>query len=212
MKEEDDFLRIVKIYSILVVQLIVTFYIVWVLRGYETDFTEFLNSSYLLVYFIFTILLILSFTLLPSRGYFYTRLFIFTLFAFLKSVLIYIGTKDLDDNTIEAVMISTLLTFGGMTFIGYILYRLGYNIGWMLMYLVVALLGLLIAHVVMMLRPPDNNTKKIVIYIGIGLFSLFVMYDTNNMLIKETDSLSSAMDFYLDFINLFIRYIALEEM
>ena len=214
---EDSFEYIVKVYSILVVQLIVTFYLVWILRGNNADFSQFLNSINVFIYFLIVILLIVGFALLPTKGYFYTKLFIFTVFALCKGVLIYVATQELDDNSLEASMISTLLTFGAMTFVGYIIFRLGYDIGWMLQYLVIALIGLIIAHVVMIFRPPDNETKKIVIYFGIMLFSLFVGYDTNVLLVDKhglynDDYLSPAMDFYLDFINLFLRFASLENL
>ena len=61
---------------------------------------------------------------------------------------------------------------------------------------------------------PSKSMFKIIVYFGLTLFSLFVLYDTNQMLLnynKNSDVLDSTMNFYLDIINIFSNLFALEE-
>lgn len=212
---DDKFSYVVKIYIVLVIQIISTFLVIWNLRKDQTSFSEFIENFNIFIYVALVLIIVIIFSFLSNK-YFYTKLLLFSLFAFIKACIIYIGSKDLDQDTLETAFISTILTFGAMTFIAYILYRLGYNIHWIGLYLFVALIGLIIAHIVMLFKKPDNQTKRGLVYIGIVLFSLFVMYDTNNVLIYRMntyndDYLTPAMEFYIDFFALFRNYLRLEE-
>jgi FtsH-binding integral membrane protein len=66
----------------------------------------------------------------------------------------------------------------------------------------------------MIFNKPSKFMFKIIVYFGLTLFSLFVLYDTNQMLLnynKNSDVLDSTMNFYLDIINIFSNLFALEE-
>jgi FtsH-binding integral membrane protein len=89
----------------------------------------------------------------------------------------------------------------GVALVGFGQY-LGYQFGAFLFW---ALLALIIAKLVNMLGPRLSAVKKVLAYIGLGLFSLFVVYDTNQILSRDYrgDFITASMDYYLDILNLF---------
>ena len=60
-----------------------------------------------------------------------------------------------------------------------------------------------------MLGPQLSTAKKTLSYIGLGLFSLFVVYDTNQILSRDYngDFITASMDYYLDILNLFTNLL-----
>lgn len=217
MINQNQFSYIIKIYTLLVIELIVTFSIIFFLRGYDTNIKNIIEDTNILLYIILSLALIVVIVFLPDNTPTPIKLAIFTLFAILKGIIIHLIAKDLDYVTLEAAMYSTILTFVGMSMVAFTLYKFKYDIGWIGIYLFAALIGLLIAHVVMMFKPPDKNIKRILLYIGIIIFSLFIVYDTNEVLldkynIYKNDFVTPALNFYIDFINIFTRFLHLEEL
>jgi FtsH-binding integral membrane protein len=76
-------------------------------------------------------------------------------------------------------------------------------------FLFFALLALIIAKVVNMLGPQLSAAKKMLSYIGLGLFSLFVVYDTSQILSRDYygDFITASLDYYLDILNLFSNFL-----
>jgi len=72
-----------------------------------------------------------------------------------------------------------------------------------------ALLALIIAKLVNMLGPQLSTTRKVLSYIGLGLFSLFVVYDTSQILSRDYygDFITASLDYYLDILNLFTNFL-----
>jgi len=80
---------------------------------------------------------------------------------------------------------------------------LGYRVGQGLFF---ALLSLLIARIIALFSNKENEYKKWLSGAGIGIFGLYVAYDTNNILKRvdyyQGDFITASMDYYLDIINL----------
>ena len=100
-----------------------------------------------------------------------------------------------------ALSIFALMIAFSITLAGFNIY-LGYKFSAFLFW---ALLALIIAKLVNMLGPQLSTTKKILSYIGLGLFSLFVVYDTSQILSRDYygDFITASLDYYLDILNLF---------
>jgi FtsH-binding integral membrane protein len=111
-----------------------------------------------------------------------------------------------DPALVEIAIKGALSIFGFMMTVGIALaglnVYLGYRFGAFLFW---SLLALIIAKLVYRVGPQSSNTKKGLAYIGLGLFSLFVVYDTNQILSRnyEGDFITASMDYYLDILNLF---------
>ena len=60
-----------------------------------------------------------------------------------------------------------------------------------------------------MLGPQLSTTRKTLSYIGLGLFSLFVVYDTSQILSRDYygDFITASLDYYLDIFNLFSNFL-----
>jgi FtsH-binding integral membrane protein len=115
-----------------------------------------------------------------------------------------------DPQMIQIAILGALSIFGvmlaaGVALVGFGQY-LGYQFGAFLFW---ALLALIIAKLVNMLGPRLSAVKKVLAYIGLGLFSLFVVYDTNQILSRDYrgDFITASMDYYLDILNLFSNFL-----
>jgi FtsH-binding integral membrane protein len=60
-----------------------------------------------------------------------------------------------------------------------------------------------------MIGPQLSIAKKVFAYIGLGLFSLFVVYDTSQILSRDYygDFITASLDYYLDILNLFSNFL-----
>ena len=104
-----------------------------------------------------------------------------------------------------ALSIFALMIAFSITLAGFNIY-LGYKFSAFLFW---ALLALIIAKLVNMLGPQLSSTRKILSYIGLGLFSLFVVYDTSQILSRDYygDFITASLDYYLDILNLFTNFL-----
>jgi FtsH-binding integral membrane protein len=104
-----------------------------------------------------------------------------------------------------ALSIFAFMFVFSVTLAGFNIY-LGYKFG---VFLYSALVVLLIAKVVNMLGPQLSTTKKMLSYISLGLFSLFVVYDTSQILSRDYygDFITASLDYYLDILNLFSDFL-----
>ena len=90
---------------------------------------------------------------------------------------------------------------------------MGYDIGWMGVYLLIILLIIITINIVRIFSPASTMVSKAIAVVTIILFSLFIMYDTNNILLKykgRGDCIRGALDYYLDILNLFTTYLNMD--
>lgn len=104
-----------------------------------------------------------------------------------------------------ALSIFALMFAFSIALAGFNIY-LGYQFG---VFLFWALLALVIAKLVNMLGPQLSIARKTLSYIGLGLFSLFVVYDTSQILSRDYygDFITASLDYYLDILNLFTNFL-----
>lgn len=119
-----------------------------------------------------------------------------------------------DPQIIEVAILGTITIFGvmlaaGVALVGFGIY-LGYQFG---AFLLLSLLALIIARLVYILGPQLSISNKVLAYIGLGLFSLFVIYDTNQILSRDYrgDFITASIDYYLDILNLFSNLLSVND-
>jgi FtsH-binding integral membrane protein len=80
--------------------------------------------------------------------------------------------------------------------------KLGFKFG---IGLLVALFFLVIVSIVQFFIPTSSLLKKILVIGSLMVFSLYIMYDTNNILQRNYsgDFITASLDYYLDIINIF---------
>lgn len=138
------------------------------------------------------------------------KFFIFTIFSWTFGIVLSHLKNKYDPALINIAIQGALSIFGLMiafsiALTGFNIY-LGYKFSAFLFW---ALLALIIAKLVNMLGQQLSTTRKILSYIGLGLFSLFVVYDTSQILSRNYygDFITASLDYYLDILNLFSNFL-----
>jgi hypothetical protein len=88
----------------------------------------------------------------------------------------------------------------------------GVNLGFQFAaFLFYALLLLIIVQIVTLFSGTSSMFIKGFSIFGLILFSLYIIYDTNNILQREYygDFITASLDYYLDVLNIFIDLVAL---
>ena len=80
------------------------------------------------------------------------------------------------------------------------------------MILYFALMCLIIAQVIIAISTKSNKNPRYISIISVIIFSLYIVYDTNNILLKyknndKIDCISGAVEYYLDIFNLFTSFM-----
>ena len=198
-------------YTTLIVQLFITFSIVYWFRDHPKLSAATKRSFWLYLILSLGLILILAFVPMPP----WLQLVIFTLFAVVTGAMLHQASVLIPKEVIDGALKGAVSIFVAMSVLGLVLLSLGFDLSWMGWILFAGLLGLLIASVIVLLIPKENKSplvQKVVTIIGLALFSAYVMYHTNIVLQKNYSAnfVQAALDFYLDFINIFVRVLALE--
>lgn len=177
-----------KIFTNLLVQLAITYYVMENFPVPENKWLYFFGSIGLL--------LVIAATNLP----YWAKFFVFVLFSYLLGRLSARYKKKYGEEVIRNGILGAMGIFAIMFIVGALVPVLGYRVGQGLFF---ALLGLLIARIV---SNKGNEYNKWLSGAGIGIFGLYVAYDTNNILKRadyyQGDFITASMDYYLDIINL----------
>ena len=165
---------------------------------------------------IFIGVIFLIFMMLSNKISFTTKQFLFILFSILNGLLLSSTIHIINDkHVVQTAALSTLVNFLLMFAFGLVIIYFGYDLSWMGIFLFIALLIAITILIITMFAPQSKEmNKKISIGIVI-LFSLFILYDTNNILLKygnknKSDCIRGALDYYLDILNLFTNYLRID--
>lgn len=117
-----------------------------------------------------------------------------------------------DPELVESAAISTLINFGLMFLLGLVIVYFGYDLSWLGILLFLGLFIIIVIQVIGMFSPQSDETHKMIAYASVVIFSLYILYDTNTILLKyqnksKSDCILGAIDYYLDIINLFEDYL-----
>lgn len=135
--------------------------------------------------------LALFFTLIFTRFSVPLKLLIFTVMSIITGMLIHKIT-DIKEALLEAVGIFVCMLFAGV-----ITVKLGYNLKVLGMVLFFILLTLIFLRIV-------SPHKKEYTKIGMSIFALFVVYDTNQILQRNYSGnfVNASLDYFTDIVNL----------
>ncbi|MEH6943769.1 Bax inhibitor-1/YccA family protein [Bacillus sp. JJ722] len=110
----------------------------------------------------------------------------------------------------EAVLMAFAATFGIFTVFGIIGSVIKKDLSFLGSFLMVVLIGMVVVGILSIFMPLSSTNMLIVSGIGSILFSLYVLYDFNQMKhhgISEEMVPLLALNLYLDFVNLFINLL-----
>ena len=215
VNEKKAFLM--SVFANLITQLGITYY---VMMNYNSNNNSNNKSStkntiktstfYIIV--IVQVAIIFALALLPMPSW--IKFIVFSIFSALWGVLFSDIQKSNDGNLIQMAIFGTMGIFGTMFLIGALLLFFGIQLGFgMATFLFYSLLLLIIAQLVMMFVEAYSIYMKILSAIGLFIFSLYIIYDTNNILQRDYkgDFITASMDYYLDILNIFLNLTNLEQ-
>ena len=206
LKKKQDLLKCV--FSSLIFQLGLTAFIVFYLQE-NSKILNTLKSNYLYSIALFLIGLFIIFILSSDKLSFNTKFMFFMFFGIIQGILLGSFKQYFPEDVVKSALISTITIFIMFLCIGFTIVYFNYDITWMGIYLLLALLALLVYRISLIFIPVEYNFKKIMFVISILLFSIFIIYDTNVLLLKgkNKDCISFAMDYYLDILNIFSSFL-----
>ena len=101
--------------------------------------------------------------------------------GFLLSTMIHLIN---DPELVESAAVSTIINFGLMFLLGLVIVYFGYDLSWLGILLFLGLFVLIVVQVIAMFSPHSDKTHKMIAYASVVIFSLYVLYDTNKILLK----------------------------
>lgn len=196
------------VYSLLAIQLAITSAVVVYLRK-NPDIYEKVRKLFWLW---FVLSLVLIFVIVYFRPPMIVRLAAFTAFSILIGLNMLAASNVVPQEAIKAALLATLAIFILMTVLGYGLASMGINIGFMAFTLTFCLLALIIAWLVVhFVGGINKQATKALLFIGVVLFSIFICFDTNALLLNnQRDTVDGAIGLYLDLINLFSNMLGID--
>jgi len=198
MIEKKEFL--LQIFSNLIFQLGITYYLMMNYKGPQVN-------SWIILFVTLGILMVMIFVPMPA----FMKLLLFCLFsaAFGINLSTLKNKKKGSEDVIQMAVLQTISVFGVLFLFGAFLLatgiKLGYKFGAFLFY---SLLLLIITKIAMIFSGSISQHIIGISIIGITLFSLYIIYDTNKILQRDYygDFVTASMDYYLDILNLFLNF------
>ena len=202
LNDKKQFL--IYVFANLIVQLGITYY---VMMNYNIKNTTLSN----VLLFISQIIMIVVLALVPMPAW--MKFIIFTAFSTSFGIMLSSLKTQVDSNIMQTAILGTMGIFASMfgAGLGLILFgvKLGSQFGFALF---CALLLLIISTIVIKLLGAYSTMTKGLSIVSLLLFSLFILYDTNNILQRDYygDFVTASLDYYLDILNVFVNLVNLE--
>ena len=205
------------IFSVLIIQLTLTFTVFYSLKDKNNPLIEKLIKDYPFlkknpITYFFIVPIVIGIFLLSLIAYipsFPIKFFLFSVFAFFKGFLLTLARDTVSNETIIFGLLSTISIFGLMLFFTAILVNLNFDILKYGVYLFFSLLMLIVISLINIFFIQDDIVSNFIKFCFIIILSIYIIYDTYLILYRPTtfnnDCISGAIDYYLDFINIFIR-------
>ena len=138
---------------------------------------------------------------------------LFISYSIIIGLFLSIMFSDINDkDIIKNSLISTIINFCIIFIFGIIISYYNIDLSWLAIVLFVFLLiitTIMIMNIFSNEENNDNYEKNISITIII-IFSLYILYDTNKILLKydnnKANCIKGALDYYVNFLNLFTSY------
>jgi FtsH-binding integral membrane protein len=143
----------------------------------------------------------------------YIKFILFTMLSVLYGLMLSYTFMLTNPEIINTALVGTLSVFVTMFLFTLFLLMSGIEVGETFgLLLLIGLIFMIIAIVVSIFMKNYSKYKKIFSGILLFLFSLYIIYDTTNILIRDTyngDFITASFDYYLDIINIFVNLLNL---
>ena len=203
LDEKKGFLMLV--FANLIVQLGITYYVMENSKNEKEKLD--IKLWIVLIIGLFGLIFVISLDL-PL----WLKTMIFTIFSSLVGYILSFLRNRVDPTIIKTAIFGTMGIFGSMFLFGLTMILFGVELtqrfgGWLLLIL---LLYIIVKIVTLFMGNYSTFVKGFLVF-GLGLFSVFIVYDTNQILQKDYygDFITASMDYYLDIINIFVKLVNL---
>ena len=193
LKKKQKLLKCV--FGSLLIQICITAFIVFHLYQ-NKNLTNIIKSNYLYSIALFLVGLFVILILSSDKLSFNTKFMFFMFFGIIQGILLGVFQQYFPEDVVKSALISTITIFITFLFIGFTVVLFGYDLTWMGIYLFIALLALVIYKISLFFIPTDGNLKSIMITVTIMLFSIYIIYDTNQLLLKVKNKDCIYFDIY----------------
>ena len=200
--QKKDFL--LKIFSNLIFQLIVTYIVATKAQGYDIskvhmNFWVFIIPAFILIFLM---------TIIQNP---FIKFILFTMFSILFGLMLSYRFMVTNPDVIKTALIGVLGIFVTMFLFTLFLLMIGIEVGSTFgLFLLVGLIAMIIVLIVSHFMKNYSKYHKIFSGILLFLFCLYIIYDTTNILIRDFykgDFISASLDYYLDIINIFVNLL-----
>lgn len=209
LNQKKEFL--ITVFANLITQLGITYY---VMMNFNSDKTsnKIMDKNKMMFWglFIVQLILITILALVPMPSF--MKFILFSLFSACSGVMLSFMKKEVDPNIIQTAILGAISVFGLMFLFGAALLMFGIKLGFQFAsFLFFALLFLIIVQIVFLFSGKSSVAVKGFSIVGLIIFSLYVIYDTNNILQREYygDFITASLDYYLDILNIFVDLVSL---
>lgn len=208
LNQKKSFLLL--IFANLIAQLGITYY---VMMNYGTNNNnnekKQSTAQYYLLFFL-QIIIVFVLALVPMPAW--LKFMIFSLFSASFGISLSYVKNMVSPALIQTALAGTMGIFTAMFSLGVLLIVFGIQLGLgFSLFLFFSLVLLIIMQVIAMFAGGESYPTKAFAAVGLILFSLFIIYDTNKILQREYygDFITASMDYYLDILNVFLDLISL---
>ena len=201
--EKKEFL--VKIFATLLTQLGITYYIMTNYQRKDGK-NKWIPNPWILMFLSLFIIIIMAIFPMSTT----IKLVLFTIFSSVTGLLLSYLMTIVNPNIVKTAIIGTMGIFASFFLVGLLLLASGIALGLRTgLVLLSALLLLIISMVFNIYMGGESELSRYLTGIGLAIFSLFIVYDTNRILQKEYygDFVTASLEYYLDVINIFIRLL-----
>jgi FtsH-binding integral membrane protein len=204
LKEKSGFLAAV--FSSLIFQLCLVFAIVKFIPN-DDPFVENIKK-YGILLFIIQIILIVGMSVIPMPMS--LKFVLFTLFSAITGFVLKASLQKVSPEIIETALIATAVIFVTFLVFGLIVSGFGIDLGFLALLLFGLLLLIVIVRIVMLFMKTSSAFKKGITVMTLILFSVFIVFDTNQILQRDYDGdfITASLDYFLDVINIFVNLVA----
>jgi hypothetical protein len=211
LNDKKEFLLMV--FSNLIVQLGITYYFMMNYKGNDKDDKGNKGNDksiyWPLVGAQLFIIFILALVPMPS----WLKFILFSIFSACFGIMFSILNSVVSKAVVQTAIFGTMSIFGLMFLFGAVMVMFGIQLGYQFAsFLFCALLLLIIIRIVVLFMSKSSMVMKGLAVVGLVLFSLYVIYDTNHILQRDYsgDFITASLDYYLDILNIFINLISLD--
>ena len=216
MRNKKELLNCIFFTLLTQITLTIVFIKIFNLTEYTTHILELYKTStmFSIVVFLFFIgSIFLIYAMIVTKLSYFQKYVIFTIFSLIEAFFLHIILSVYSDDTIQFAFYSTIAIFVSLFIFGLFVVYLGYDLSWLGIILFLSLFMLIIVSLITMVVGNYTAYQKVFASVSLVIFLLYIIYDTNKILLKYQNTtdfcIIGALDYYLDILNIFLDVLQL---